>query len=81
MAKRVIYAEDLTEALRDDPNIDGANFKKVMQHIKEAPGIVVCKECRDHEPSDVRNWVWCKQMCRYMKEEGFCSEGGRKEDG
>jgi hypothetical protein len=27
----------------------------------------------------VRNRVWCKTMGRYMKEDGFCSEGVMKD--
>lgn len=80
MAKRVIYAEDLIEAMRDDPHIDALAFRGVRRLINEAPEGLTCKECRDQEPSEVRNRVWCKQMCRYMKEDGFCSEGG-KDDG
>ena len=34
-----------------------------------------CINCQYHEPCDVRNRVWCRQMGRYMKEDGFCSEG------
>lgn len=37
--------------------------------------VVNCKDCQSHEPCEVRNRVWCKTMGRYMKEDGFCSEG------
>ena len=38
--------------------------------------VVRCKDCQNHLPSDMQNRVWCKRMCRYMMEDGFCSEGG-----
>lgn len=41
--------------------------------------ILRCKDCRHHEPSDVRNRIWCRNMCRYMKEDGFCSEGVKED--
>ena len=37
--------------------------------------VVHCINCQKHEPCEVRNRVWCRQMGRYMKEDGFCSEG------
>ena len=43
-------------------------------------GPLNCINCQKHEPCEVRNRVWCRQMGRYMKEDGFCSEGV-KEDG
>ena len=38
--KKLIYAEDLLSSVRDDPSINGANFRKVKQHIEEAPDAV-----------------------------------------
>lgn len=42
--------------------------------------VIRCKNCQSHEPCEVRNRVWCSKMGRYMKEDGFCSEGKVKED-
>ena len=37
--KKVIYAEDLLLAVREDPDINGANFARIRQHINEAPAV------------------------------------------
>jgi predicted nucleic acid-binding Zn ribbon protein len=37
--KKAIYAADLISSLRDDPLINGANFKRVVQHINDAPAV------------------------------------------
>lgn len=62
-------------------NGDMISSEEVEQAIKEAPTVdaievVRCRDCQSHEPCEVRNRVWCKTMGRYMKEDGFCSEGG-----
>ena len=36
---------------------------------------VRCKDCASKEPCDIKGKVWCKRMGRYMKENGYCSEG------
>ena len=65
--KKLIYAEDLFCALRDDISINGANLAKVKRHIENAPAVdaveVVhgrwvfwnCSEC-DYETSDLTNY-------------------------
>ena len=45
----------------------------------DAVEVVRCINCQKHEPCEVRNRVWCRQMGRYMKEDGFCSEGVNEE--
>ena len=40
--------------------------------------IIRCRVCQNHEPSNVRGRIWCKTMGRYMKEDGFCSLGERR---
>lgn len=46
-------------------------------------GVVVptrCKDCGNREVCDFpKGRVWCRKMGRYMKENGFCSEGSRRE--
>ena len=41
--------------------------------------ITHCKDCASGDKLDhVKGMVWCGRMCRYMKEDGFCSLGERK---
>ena len=41
--------------------------------------VVLCKNCANHYAISCSDgMVWCKTMCRYMKEDGFCSLGERK---
>lgn len=38
--------------------------------------IVLCDNCVESDNiSCPVGKVWCKKMCRYMKKDGFCSEG------
>lgn len=53
-----------------------AEYKRIRALITaDAVEVVRCINCQKHEPCEVRNRVWCRQMGRYMKEDGFCSEG------
>jgi hypothetical protein len=45
-----------------------------------SPIVVSCKNCQKAEPCDVDGRIWCGRMCRYMKEDGFCSYGERKDN-
>jgi len=39
--------------------------------------VVRCKSCTHSDTIDCsKGMVWCGRMCRYMKEDGFCSESG-----
>lgn len=41
-----------------------------------------CKNCSHSDTIDCSDgMVWCGRICRYMKEDGFCSFGERKNDG
>ena len=43
--------------------------------------IVQCGKCANSDTISCSDgMVWCKTMCRYMKEDGFCSFGERKTD-
>jgi hypothetical protein len=53
-------------------------FEIVDAPTVDAVEVVRCKDCRTGEPCEVKDKVWCKKMGRYMKEDGFCSEGERK---
>ena len=57
---------------------EGGRTSDPSHWIPKAPEIVRCRECQNHKPSNVRGRVWCKTMGRYMKEDGFCSEGERR---
>lgn len=37
--KKIIYADDLLVAIRDDHNINGANFARIRRHIDAAPAV------------------------------------------
>lgn len=37
--KKLIYADDLLQAIRDDPSINGANFARIREHIEAAPAV------------------------------------------
>lgn len=37
--KKIIYADDLMLAIRDDPTIRGTAYAAVMQHIHNAPAV------------------------------------------
>lgn len=44
--------------------------------------ITRCKGCVNSDTIDCSDgMVWCSAMCRYMKEDGFCSFGERKDNG
>ena len=44
--------------------------------------ITHCKFCEHHDTIDCsEGMVWCKRICTYMKEDGFCSFGERKDNG
>lgn len=52
----------------------------LVSDIEAAPSAVtLCKDCALKEPSDIKGKVWCRRMGRYMKLDGFCSEGVSKE--
>ncbi len=43
--------------------------------IIDAVEVIRCHNCQYHEPCKVRGKVWCTEMGKYMKQDGFCSEG------
>lgn len=72
--KKLIYADDLLQAIRDDPSINGANFAKIKRHIEAAPAVDVpktpCDLCRYNPPSSLDG-----KPCT------LCVADGRAEDG
>ena len=47
---------------------------------KDDVRVVRSQNCQYSEPCKPYNKVWCPKMGRYMKQDGFCSEGKVKED-
>ena len=87
---RLIDADGLKMAVRDDANIDGRNYARVKRHINEAEAVelVMCKDCK--------NWIHMEDGMgdctnrRFhldghadptMEMDGFCSLGERKDNG
>lgn len=62
-------------------------WNSAIEIIQKAPTVdavevVRCGECASHEKEACpKGTVWCKTMCRYMKLDGFCSEGKRSVEG
>ena len=86
MASKLIYAEDLITAIRDDPYIHGRAYARTRDHIDEAKAVdavevVRCKDCKhciyiSYACGDVR----CGKLhTDYIKEGDFCSYGERRE--
>ena len=84
---KIIKAEELLNAIRDDISINGTNFARVKRHIENAPAVdavevVRCKDCK---------YYWLPQgFCEHERHEhqtaaviqyddDFCSYGERRE--
>ena len=86
MTNKLISAEALKTAIRDDASIDGRNYARMKMHINEAQAVdavevVRCKDCVHMKNQFHARWcnVWC--MYNGMGDDGFCNYGERKEDG
>ena len=85
--KKAIFAEDLLLAMREDPEINGANFARIKQHINTAPAmeLVLCKECE--YATDVGGGSHVCKMFTYggmgglNQDDDFCSYGEKKDEG
>lgn len=56
----------------------------VVDTIEKAPivdaiEVVRCHNCQHSEPCKPHKKIWCPRMGRYMKLDGFCSEGVKKD--
>lgn len=71
---------ELIKALQYDRNQYEAGY---LDGKKDAlASIVPCKSCSHSDTIACSDgMVWCGRMCRYMKEDGFCSFGERRNDG
>lgn len=91
--KKLIYADDLLNAIRDDHNINGAHFARIRRHIDDAPEVeavevVRCRDCKYWKPSgnkagnsvsDMEYIGGCEFTNYCRRESDFCSYGERKE--
>ena len=86
---KLIYADELKLAIRDDMSINGANFAIMKQHINEARTIdavevVRCKDCKYfNQKTPVGGFCKCGEVCGgngFMRvNDDFCSYGEIKE--
>lgn len=78
--KKKIYAEDLMDAIRDDPYISGRAFARVKQHIDDAPDAV--KRGRKAESAISKTGLMCTACYSDIDRDAvFCKYCGAKMDG
>ena len=84
--RRLIDADALKLAIRDDAEINGANYARVKQHINEAKTVdaekvVYCKDCARCKRGycTIRKDSWGATLL--VGQHDFCSDGERKENG
>ena len=88
---RLIDDEPLRQVIitKCKQHIENEQFVSIMKQFLDllslcptvdAVAVVRCKDCRQSSPSECpKNRVWCQKMGRYMKEDGYCSEGAVKD--
>ena len=82
--KRVVYAEDVLNAMREDPTINGANVARVRRHLAavttvDAVEVVRCKDCKHYgDYGRVRDCNKYGAMS-LPDDDDFCSYGERRE--
>lgn len=82
--EKLIDANDLLNAIRDDHNINGTNFARIRRHIEsattvDAVEVVRCKDCKYHEDEEI-GMVYCPNaLGGWVGENWFCADGERKE--
>ena len=56
--------------------------RQVCQKCESKVNVIRCKDC-DHgsHVGTPEGRVWCEKICRYMRYEGYCSLGERKDNG
>lgn len=90
--KRLVDAIALISKARrmettDNNGIPVDTFAVPVMAIEDAPTVdavevVRCRDCGNSEPCNPpRGRVWCRKLCRYMNEDGYCSEPERKANG
>ena len=71
-----ILMDELPEEHPWKGNVKGL-VERLIAHGVTIP--VHCNACTNSDTIDCSDgMVWCKVMCRYMKEDGFCSLGERE---
>ena len=88
--KKLIYADDLFDVMRDDIDINGSHLAKIKRHIETAPAVdavevVRCKDCRKCSVYDdvitrvkqYRCYHW--NGYRDVDADFFCAAGERRE--
>ena len=91
--KKMIYADDILSTLKEDKSINGANLRRVIQHINDAPavekvhgrwekqlGLDHCSVCHKVRPYDVEADAVEYWQCNYCPNCGAKMNGGN-EDG
>ena len=84
--KHLIYKEDLLNTVLGHFGIDLAYLGEDLQFCQEAIDFATivdavevtrCENCDNSVYGEdcPEGRVWCKTMCRYMKNEGYCSFG------
>jgi ribosomal protein L32 len=82
---KLISAEALMQAVRDDIGINGKNFAMVQRHIDDAPAVdavevVRCKDCKHFIQAEHGcNHFGYYSHTPWVDEVDFCSYGERRE--
>ena len=83
--KRMIYAEDILQELRDDPCINGRCFSRVKKHINDAPTVDAVEVVHGRWNMDKEMYAWNCSVCRSIPLNGrrysYCHNCGAKMDG
>ena len=57
------------------------HIEKIEDSLEDVVEVVRCKDCKRYEPLyHEKNIGVCHLMLAYFEEDGFCSQGERKED-
>ena len=86
--KRLIYAEDLEQAIRDDLEIWGMQYALAFKHIREAKTVdavevVRCKDCKRRDCREINGrkiYGGCLYWGVTTRNEDFCFYGERRSD-
>lgn len=83
--EKLIYAEKLKLAIRDDPNIDGRNYAIMKRHINEAEKVDAVEVVRCANCNQVNKFgeacYYCDLTGMPVDADDFCSLGERKDNG
>ena len=80
---KLIFANDLITAIRDDPHIAGRTFARVKKHIEAIPAVNdPCELCRFNPPSisDGKPCVFCVSEGRTEDGKQKVADGVRKDN-